>query len=158
MEKPDSEYSRYSDQMEYKVDKFLALHDALTKGQFSFITTNPITQLVSCKLTISEFYRQTGESFDLAFVGDNIEFVLDHLKNNVEAVRSAKFLESIFDMGDMKRQDFLALFLPLKEHYRKMERDKRRIETESKLMHLLYGFLSFAFILQFLFLFTIVFP
>ena len=61
MEKPNPGYSIYSDQMEYKVEKFLALHDTLTKGNYEFVTTNPYTQLVSCKLSIKDFYERTWQ-------------------------------------------------------------------------------------------------
>ena len=126
MEKPHPDYSFYSDQMEYKVDKFLALHDTLTKGNYEFVTTNPYSQLVSCKLSITDFYEKTDRSFDFSFVEENCEFVLDHLKNNIDPVKSIKFLESIVELGGITRKDFFALFPGIRDYYRKLDLEKRR--------------------------------
>ena len=107
--------------MEEKVDNFLLLHDTLTKGNYEFVTTNPYTQLVSCKLSISEFHHRTKAAFDFKFVADNCEFVLDHLKNNIDPEKSIKFLASIVVLGDIKKRDFLMLFPTLRSYYRKEE-------------------------------------
>lgn len=133
MEQSDVRYSKYSDLMEYKVDKFLALHDTLTKGKYKFVTTNPMNGLVSCKLKIKDFYNQTNKAFDYSFVEENCEFVLDHLKNNVDSVKSIIFLESIVKLGDIKKKDFVTLFPRLKSHYRKEEIESRRIENEKRI-------------------------
>ena len=134
MEKSDQKYSRYSKLMEYKVDKFLALHDTLTKGKYKFVTTNPMNGLVSCKLSIKDFYDETNQAFDFSFVEKNCEFVLDHLKNNVDSVKSIKFLESIVKLGSIQKKDFLLLFPRLKTYYRKEEIEKKRIQDEKKLI------------------------
>ena len=132
MEKPHPDYSVYSDQMEYKVDKFLALHDTLTKGNYEFVTTSPYTQRVSCKLSISDFHKRTDRSFDFAFVEANCEFVLDHLKNNIDAMKSLNFLESIVTLGEIARKDFYILFPEIEKHYKRIENENKRIENERR--------------------------
>ena len=122
MEKPSPRYSKQSSQMEEKVENFLLLHDTLTKGNYEFVTTNPYTQLVSCKLSITEFHHRTKAAFNFKFVADNCEFVLDHLKNNIDPEKSIKFLASIVVLGDIKKRDFLMLFPTLRSYYRKEEK------------------------------------
>lgn len=127
--------------MEEKVDNFLLLHDTLTKGNYEFVTTNPYTQLVSCKLSISEFHRRTKAAFDFKFVADNCEFVLDHLKNNIDPEKSIKFLASIVVLGDIKKRDFLMLFPTLRSYYRK---DDTKLENDGKMrttkFHFIFDF------------------
>lgn len=122
MEKSSPRYSKQSAQMEEKVENFLLLHDTLTKGNYEFVTTNPYTQLVSCKLSITEFHHRTKAAFNFKFVADNCEFVLDHLKNNIDPEKSIKFLASIVVLGDIKKRDFLMLFPTLRSYYRKEEK------------------------------------
>ena len=127
--------------MEEKVDNFLLLHDTLTKGNYEFVTTNPYTQLVSCKLSISEFHRRTKSAFDFKFVADNCEFVLDHLKNNIDPEKSIKFLASIVVLGDIKKRDFLMLFPTLRSYYRKVD---TKLENDGKMQttksHFIFDF------------------
>jgi hypothetical protein len=132
MERADQNYSKFSGQMEYKVDKFLELHDTLTKGNHKFVTTHPYNQLVSCKLSIKDFHKETNEAFDYTFVQKNCDFVLDHLKNNLDPLKSVKFLESIVELGNIKRKDFLEFFPSLKAYYKKEDIDKKREEAEGE--------------------------
>jgi hypothetical protein len=127
MEKSSPRYSKQSAQMEEKVDNFLLLHDTLTKGNYEFVTTNPYTQLVSCKL-----------SFDFKFVADNCEFVLDHLKNNIDPEKSIKFLASIVVLGDIKKRDFLMLFPTLRSYYRK---EDTKLENDGKMQTTKFHFI-----------------
>jgi hypothetical protein len=127
MEKSSLKYEKYSAQMNNKVDNFLLLHDTLTKGNYEFVTTHPYTQLVSCKLTITEFHRKTNAAFDFKFVQENCEFVLDHLKNNLDPEKSLNFLLSIVSLGGIKRKLFLALFPSLKANYRKSDSKKNEV-------------------------------
>lgn len=127
MEKSSSQYEKYSAQMNNKVDNFLLLHDTLTKGNYEFVTTHPYTQLVSCKLTISEFHRRTNGAFNFKFVQENCEFVLDHLKNNLDPEKSLNFLLSIVSLGGIKRKLFLALFPSLKANYIKSDSKKNDV-------------------------------
>jgi hypothetical protein len=127
MEKSSLKYEKYSAQMNNKVDNFLLLHDTLTKGNYEFVTTHPYTQLVSCKLTITEFHRRTNAAFDFKFVQENCEFVLDHLKNNLDPEKSLNFLLSIVSLGGIKRKLFLALFPSLKANYRKSDSKKNEV-------------------------------
>lgn len=149
MEKSDKKYLKYSKLMEYKVDKFLALHDTLTKGKYKFVTTNPMNGLVSCKLSIKDFYNGTNQAFDFSFVEENCEFVLDHLKNNVDSVKSIKFLESIVKLGNIQKKDFLLLFPRLKAYYRKEENEIRKIQEDNKLIEIESKFDPYHLILIF---------
>lgn len=141
MEKSSPTYSKQSAQMEEKVGNFLLLHDTLTKGNYEFVTTNPYTQLVSCKLSISEFHLRSKAAFDFKFVADNCEFVLDHLKNNIDPEKSIKFLASIVVLGDIKKRDFLMLFPSLRSYYRKGD---KKLENDGKMrttkFHFIFDF------------------
>ena len=114
--------------MEAKVNNFLLLHDTLTKGHHKQVHTHPITQLVICKLTILELHSHTNGAFNYEFVEENCEFVLDHLKNNVDPVKSIRLLESIGALGDVQRKDLIILFPALKLYYKKEELKKKSKE------------------------------
>lgn len=125
MEKSSAKYIKHSARMEAKVNNFLLLHDTLTKGHHKQVHTHPITQLVICKLTIMELHSHTNGAFNFEFVEENCEFVLDHLKNNVDPVKSIRLLESIGALGDVQRKDFIVLFPALKLYYKKEDLKKK---------------------------------
>ena len=154
MEKSSAKYMKHSARMEAKVNNFLLLHDTLTKGHHKQVHTHPITQLVICKLTILELHSHTNGAFNYEFVEENCEFVLDHLKNNVDPVKSIRLLESIGALGDVKRKDFIILFPALKLYYKKEEL-KKKSKQDGKLKMLLstvFPITSFDFVISILLL------
>jgi hypothetical protein len=135
MELPDKDYQKYSDKMHYKTKKILLLHDVITKSDNELITQNPITRLYICKHKIQELFTKTNEAFDINFVKMNCEFVLDHLKQNLDALKCKDFLKSILDIGRVKvtRKDFHTLFPEIGAIYKKKKKElKKRMNFRIK--------------------------
>jgi hypothetical protein len=103
--RPSFEYKKEADEMNEKMDKFLALYDVLS------VCRKKEKLLIQCSLTIQELHRHTNEGFDLKFVEENGSFILMNIGNIIAPEKSASFLNSIVELcGLVKKKEIESNF------------------------------------------------
>ena len=103
--RPHSVYSAQASVMEVKIKKFLELYDCLS-------TLEHLNRLgfIECDVTVQELHSNSNAAFDLNFVKENGSLVLLNLVNSLQELKSALFIDSIRELGNMDRKTVLSYF------------------------------------------------
>lgn len=94
-------------------DKFLALHHTLkySKNRKELgITLDDETNTLKIKKSVKEIYLLSNRAFDLAFVRDNLNFVLSNMGNVWNGDQSKVFVKSLHDLVGETDQDWAKEF------------------------------------------------